>query len=382
MENEFENLTVPLFHRSFKQRVSECWHVFLKGEEELRKLIDENAESDDIMAHLEGILAIAFTEVYAEVGFNGEKYDLILNLEGNWARLFELTYFKNQAPKEVFEHWNILVGRQSRNEQSGEFGLRIAGNNVSTTDFEVWLEWEDGNAKVSVYCEKLLPLLKERAGEAYWITYIMLDYAVGELAEMKYISDLEILCEPLGGNAFSLGDLLSYFQEKLSLSKEELFDEERYCQLYSAYQMQPQEEADDGLRRDVFAGSSCVVPLLNDFWNAESRMMDDFHKDGIVAGYFCYPLYGFEGDDRGAKILDFRDEMVERIENLAGPEAFLFIGGASGIYYGYIDFIAWDLEAVLDAAQMIFEKSGIDWVMYHGFRQDIDGVTIFAKEEK
>lgn len=381
-ENEFDNLTVPLFARTFRQRVNECWEQFLTKEATLRQLISSHAESDDIMTYLDGILSIAFSEVYAEVGFNGEKYDLILNLEGNWARLFALTYFKNQAPKAVFEHWNIVVGRQSRDEKLGEFGLRIAGNNVSTTDFKVWLEWEDNNAKASVYCEKLLPLLKERAGEAYWITYIMLDYAVGELAEMKYISDLEILSEPLGGNSFSLGDLMSHFQAKLTLSKEDLLDENRYCQLYCAYQMQPVEDADDGLRRDVFAGSSCVVPLLNDFWNAESRMMDDFHKDGIVAGYFCYPLYGFEGDDRGAKILDFRDAVTAHIEKVADEKSFMYVGGASGIYYGYIDFIAWDLEVVLDAAQEVFEKSGIDWVMYHGFRQDVDGVTIFEKEEK
>ena len=27
-------------------------------------------------------------------------------------KLFELVYFQKHAPKEVLEHWNILVGRQ------------------------------------------------------------------------------------------------------------------------------------------------------------------------------------------------------------------------------------------------------------------------------
>ena len=31
-----------------------------------------------------------------------------------------------------------------------------------------------------------------------------------------------------------------------------------------------------------------------------------------------------------------------------------FLGGATGLYYGYLDFIAWDLPAVLDAANSIF----------------------------
>lgn len=108
-------------------------------------------------------------------------------------------------------------------------------------------------------------------------------------------------------------------------------------------------------------------------------MMDALHMDGIAAGYFCYPLYGFQGEDRGARILDYRDNMADGIEALAGSDSFTFIGGASGIYYGYIDFIAWDLKTVLDAAVSVFGKSGIDWVMFHSFRQDAEGITLFEK---
>ncbi len=107
--------------------------------------------------------------------------------------------------------------------------------------------------------------------------------------------------------------------------------------------------------------------------------MDTYHKDGIVAGYFCFPLYGFEGDDRSTRILDFRDDSAAMIENAAGSDSFTYIGGAVGIYYGYLDFIAWDLKAVLDAAVAVFGKSHLDWVMFHSFRQDADGITLFEK---
>ena len=107
--------------------------------------------------------------------------------------------------------------------------------------------------------------------------------------------------------------------------------------------------------------------------------MDTFHADGIAAGYFCFPLYGFEGTDRGAQILDFRDNAAENIEKTAGLDSFTYIGGASGIYYGYLDFIAWDLQAVLDAAVSVFAQSGIDWVIFHRFRQDADSITLFDR---
>ena len=61
---------------------------------------------------MEGTLNQAFDEISFEMGFNGEKYELILTPEGDKVKLFELVYFQKHAPKEVLEHWNILVGRQ------------------------------------------------------------------------------------------------------------------------------------------------------------------------------------------------------------------------------------------------------------------------------
>lgn len=378
--NNQENKSLPLFEIPFRERVREGWKNFMKDEAELRRLIDERAGGEEIGEQLEILLCPVFTEVYAEVGFHEGKYDLILNLEGDWSRLFPLTFFKRQAPREVLEHWNILVGRQARDEKSGDFQLRIEEDLVSAEDFQVWTVWAGKGAEVSVYCEKLLPLLPERESNAYWIVYTMLDYAMGELTEMKYISELKLLQAPKEEKALSLSELLPNFMGQLSLTREELFDAERYCQMYAGYQMKPDEEAEDGLRRDVYVGSCGFLPLLNEFWRGESRMMDTFHRDGIAAGYFCYPLYGFQREDRSAQILDFRDEMADKIEEMAGAESFAFIGGASGIYYGYLDFIAWDLKAVLDAAVSVFGESGIDWAMFHSFRQDADGITLFEKK--
>lgn len=365
-----------IFEKQFSVRVHEGWENFVKGEAKLRELIDKNLDSNITIDYLATLLSPAFEEVYAEVGFNGEKYELILNLEGDWSRLFSLTYFRRQAPDEISKHWNILVGRQSTNQRLANYQINICGESVCAKDIWVWTEWVDKEARVSVYCETLVPLLKEREGDAYWIVYTMLDYAIGELTEMQYISELKILETPCAKTALELTELMAHFMDNLSLSKEELFDAERYCQLYSGYRMKPSEDSDDGLRRDVFTGSSCFVSLLNDFWNGETGIMDVFHRDGIVAGYFCYPLYGFEGEDRSAQILDFRDEMADLIEETAGSDSFTYIGGATGIYYGYLDFIAWDLKAVLDAAVSVFERSDVEWAMFHSFRQDDDGLII------
>ncbi len=380
--NNQSNISLPQFQNPFREKVSACWEIFSKGEAKLRQLIDQKADSESITAQLDALLTPAFDTVYAEVGFNGEKYDLILNLEGDWSRLFALNYFQKKAPESVLQYWNILIGRQSHGQNMENYQLRINDNTVCAGNIQLWTAWENQKAKVCLYCKDLVPLLSERENEAYWFAYVMLDYAVGELAEMKYIDELEILRAPYGQPALTLVQLMPHFMQQLDLSRDELFDANRYCELYCGYQMKPDEASQDGLRTDVFAGSSCFVYLLNEFYSGENRIMDTFQADGIAAGYFCFPLYGFEGDNRGAQILDFRDDAAEMIEKTAGQDSFTYIGGASGINYGYLDFIAWDLNTVLDAAVSVFEKSGIDHVMFHSFRRDSDSITLFDHTSK
>ena len=91
-ENNQENKSLPLFDVPFSRRVEEGWKNFWKEAGELRRLIDQRADGEEIGEQLEILLCPVFTEVYAEVGFHEGKYDLILNLEGDWSRLFPLVY--------------------------------------------------------------------------------------------------------------------------------------------------------------------------------------------------------------------------------------------------------------------------------------------------
>ena len=81
--------------------------------------------------------------------------------------LFELIYFQKHAPKEVLEHWNILVGRQPVQN----IGLRTNdGWEISGDDVQIWLEEQGANSfAISAYCEKLLPKLQEEEGRAWWM---------------------------------------------------------------------------------------------------------------------------------------------------------------------------------------------------------------------
>ena len=89
--------------------------TLLEQEAQLRRMMDEDKDhtrGQELVDRVEGILNQAFDEISFEMGVGGEKYELILTPEGDKVKLFELVYFQKHAPKEVLEHWNILVGRQ------------------------------------------------------------------------------------------------------------------------------------------------------------------------------------------------------------------------------------------------------------------------------
>ena len=109
--------------------------------------------------------------------------------------------------------------------------------------------------------------------------------------------------------------------------------------------------------------------------------MDDYHRNGIAAGFFLYPIQGFGGENATEKALDFRDALEDAVYEQAGEDAVTFLGGATGLYCGYLDFIGWDLHTVLQAGQDFLEQSGIPWAQFHSFRRDVGGVTLVNRED-
>ena len=110
-----KGISLPQFSECFRERTEDWWETFAEMEAELRQMMDEDKDHTrgaELVAQMQETLNLVFDEISFEMGFNGEKYELILTPEGDKVKLFELVYFQKHAPKEVLEHWNILVGRQ------------------------------------------------------------------------------------------------------------------------------------------------------------------------------------------------------------------------------------------------------------------------------
>ena len=373
-------ITLPQFSACFRERTEDWWETFAEMEAELRQMMDDDKDHTrgaELVAQMQETLNLVFDEISFEMGFNGEKYELILTPEGDKVKLFELIYFQKHAPKEVLEHWNILVGRQPiRN-----IGLRTEdGWDISGEDVQIWLEEQGENSfAISAYCEKLLPMLREAEGRVWWMLTTLTDQVLGEIPHMRYIDSFDVLEEPKAEPSFLLSQLPDKLREQgLELST----DPEAYLESYLGYKMEPNEDPDADWRLDVMAGSTCCVPLINGYLNADNDFMDDLHADGAVAGFFCYPLDTLREEEGSQKIFDFRDKLEEVFTTGDGPEILTLTGGATGLYCGYVDFIAWDIRTALQMAKEFFEDSDIPWASFHTFRREAGTVNLKTPPEE
>lgn len=369
-EERLRELSLPINNKSFRVRTEEAWTAFRTGEAELRALMDQKdraAVSQQLVDRCTALLAPAFSSPAFELGFNGTKYELILSPEGDRTRLFQLAYFQKHAPRELLDRWNILVGRP----RSGHYVLRMFGQDVALTDVQVWAEQnEAGGMDLALYCEKLLKQPKE---ESHYILYTLLDQALGELAAMRYVDHLDILDEPRQESPILLDQLADFAAHRIDPENwDHSQNPEAACERYTAYRGNPSEEDDWPLRQDIFAGVSCCVPLINAYFQGDDYYMDRLHQDGIVPGFFYYPLD--EVDREG--ILDLRDQLEQAIEARCGEGIVTFTGGATGTSFGYLDFIAWDLKVVLDAAVEVFAGAPVAWAAFHTFRFNVSGIGL------
>ncbi len=385
-----QRLVLPVFEKSFSERVAEAWKAFENIEGELRRLIDEEQEhknGEKLISMCQSAIEIAIEDPAFELCIkrnDDEKYELILSAEGMKHRLFPLVYFKRHAPASVLEYWDIFVGRQP----SQEFDMRSDEIELSGKDVMVKVE-KLGEKQVSLilYCEKLLPLLREDENKAWWMLSVFTDQILGEVASISLICDFNVSDSPVdvkdGGEnrEYKIVTIDKLAGALMEMGLDVCNDAEDYLKnSYIAYEMEPVKERDADYRLDVHTGTAGLPALINEYLSNDDGIVNSYHADGIAAGFIAFSADSFKdkgnSDKKAAEMLDFRDNLEKAILKKTGEDAVCFLGGASGLYCEYLDFIAWDLQAVLSAAAEFLEEAEIEQAAFHSFRRDVEGVWL------
>lgn len=377
------SLALPHFAESFCRRTEKFWQAFLREEAKLRRLMDESGRSgsgEKMLKKCEKLLGLISDSISFELGHNGEKYELVLTAEGDKAKLFELAYIGRRVPEKLLENWSILIGRRP----AGDIMLAADNLEIGAADVRVLVEEiEEGGLALTFYCEKLVFLLKNEENSVWWMLTTLTDQVLGEIAALAYIESFDVVTRPDEKQADAsrwvllseLPQTLEKMGYELSLSAEDLLES------YVVYHTDPIDDPQADWRLDVVAGVTRLEPLVKEYLAAEHDSVDMLYADGIATGFFSYPLDGFDEGDSEA-ILDFRDRLIDELMNAVGEDVMTITGSATGLHYGYIDFVAWDLEAVLYAALGCFENSGLGFVDFHTFRRDVGGVRLYSGQEE
>lgn len=116
--------------------------------------------------------------------------------------------------------------------------------------------------------------------------------------------------------------------------------------------------------------------------SADDETMDALHADGVTAGFIAFSLAGFTGENRTQGIFAFRDALEAQLEKACGPDVVRMVGGATGVHFGYVDFMAWDLQPVLFEARAFLEASDVPAASFHVFRREVGSVPLKSPDDR
>ena len=369
-----KRLTMPVYERSYRARVLMACLSFADQEREIRRLLDnldKEGYAHRVLQKLSAIfLPVLPTKRIAAIP-HILHYELVFSPDGGDYALHQLLFLKQQFKKIIKRHWNITLGtKASRDISYKRDGIELIGGDV-----KLWVTKEDDTLfNVSAYCPKLLQTRSENYALASWYLDNFIDIAIGEIANMRYIYDLDILDKPKSDKFIYLNELESTLRSKgcdLDISAEQYL-----ASTFKLYNGKPDNNPYKIWREDICAGTTFVPELPECYVTGHNRLLDELHKQGICAGFIAFSLYNFIGSDRAEKILAFSEKFKDYLTKDGLGDVVKVVGTAVGLGYGYVDVMIWDLRPFLDAVYDFFNESDIEHVIFHSFRYKVGTVTI------
>ena len=363
---------------SFRQRVQDFWQLFLEHEHELRFRMNNELDPSQSYQFMSRLLVNVFTKPVFHLKTYEDHYELIVSPDGSGSRLYQLAYWRMQAPEALDEHWEIIIGVPPA-ETPEMAALELDGRSIAATSVQVWpVLLADGRMGIEAYSEDLLPLGPDGAYTAFCA---LLEQCIGELCLMSNIEYVNVLEQPAMESCIMLSDLDAYIAD-LQMSGQ-LPPQDDPLGLFTSYTMEPPEQQ-VYLRDDIYFGntSAAALPILNSYYIGENALFDEAAREGVIWGFLFFNSAGIDAEQRMNVRGAIEDELNQVLAERGLGEC---VGSASGYQYAYLDCICYDWAGFMEAAEEVLENYvqlyQISLTGFADFRQNGNMYVMQAYEE-
>lgn len=398
----YDALYFPYFKENFNQRVKLTWEEFSKQEETLRELANqyfEQAKDPEyliappakIFHMIYDILELTVDELIIFWRKRNGKIQIILSTNYTRYKVFTMEKLVSKMPEHLKEHWEFLVGIPPEGNRNIVLGDIVTADILIDTDkVFLWIDQNEDELVFSFYCERL-----KQFNHTSMIVLMMCDLVanqIGEFALMNFILKKNLKLDILDIPKEEEPILLTNFCDEVKKRGLEVSNNfEEYMEYQASYQDMQEFDCDKDytIHNDVFYGKTkipMVVQLYREGYSPNlPKIFEYFYSCGAVIGFFSCSLNSFRIDHE-AKVEEYHmenlaKEWVSYVKETAGEDSVTLLGAATGIL-GYIDFIAWDFDAVVEATRRFFDKMPMNWVNFNSFCPESKSVRIFTKNKE
>jgi hypothetical protein len=315
---------------TLKQRVTAFWEWYASVAGRFYSEIDSKRCGDlepEVSAKVNELLG-GMAWVFGP-GANGAGHSFTLTPEGNRHRRLVAQYWLAQAPE--IDGWTFYASKQP--SEMHRMGQTMRIQDLSFGANEIWLTPSVDAEAESVDLMVWHPLFDRIDNRLRWtVVFLWLDEALGEDAVSQRVGEIRLGDTKLAA-ALPLSELPEYIAE---LEAERGWKCIPPHQCYSSYHRKEPERG-GGLRRDIIAGSTLQMNIVQDY-PMEANPLADF---GAEYEMIIIPINQLPPGHQ----VDARGQLEEALEAaLSKSGAGKVLGGATGLENAYIDLVVFDAD--------------------------------------
>ena len=351
-----QGINVPIITCSFLDRVRLTWDEFKQRRSHIEDLINTN-EHDLAIALLEECFHVLFEDIHFELGIKDKVYEIIFPTECDLATTLQLKTFIAHVPSKLKKHWSFIIGRPD----DANLIIDNGAAKLTSQDFMVY-SCDIGNNRYDL--KIIAPKLKKLTStdeQAQKLAFYFIASTLGEVNYLNHIAGLELLNKEANIKDLSdydQGCTLDNFILKLKEQGLKLNNDVKLLpdSCLKEYQHATPYGNEMCSRFDIDHGMSSLLGLHVEFLREESSLYNSFYHNGAIPVFICFELTN-PPKSSSLHITDSQlEKMVATIRNKTAAVASI-VGYASGLNYGYIDCIAWDVQKFLACIDYYFNQN-------------------------